>query len=172
MAQKEGKTAKEVLEELATDPEWVAMRAKQDAEYEELKSRYRAEEELMVADLRRAGYPVKESVYELVNTAGSYPQAIPVLVNHLKRPYSNQIKEGIVRALTVREARGIAGQAIIEAIRTSQNNSKGCRWAMANALTIVATRAERDAIKELSEAEVDGDIRERLKRALKTAAKP
>jgi len=165
------RTAEESERLLRACPEWVAMRAKQDAEHDALRARFRTEEELMVADLRRIGAPVKDSVYNLVNTAASYPNAIPVLLNHLKRPYSDRIKEGIARALSVREARGVAGSAVIEALRDSQSYDRSCRWALANTLTIVATRAEREAIKELIESEVDADVRDRLKRALKTAAK-
>jgi len=169
--QKTGQTAGEYLAEMAKDPEWVARHAAQDAKQRELEARYRAEEELMVADLRRAGYRVG-SVYDLVNTAQSYPDAIPVLLNHIKRPYSDRIKEGIARALTVREARGIAGPGIIATLRHSQDNDRVCRWALANALTIVADRADRDAIKGLIEVEADADVSDRLKRALKTAVKP
>lgn len=172
MAKSTGRTAWEVEQELRKNPEWVAMEAKREAEYEAARARFRAEEELMVADLRRAGYAVQESVYELVNTAQSYPDAIPVLLKHLKRPYSDRIKEGIARALTVREARGIAGPAIIEELQQSFDRSPSCRWALASALTIVANRKDEDAIKALIDTETDGDVRDRLIRALKTAGKP
>jgi len=153
-------------------PEWVAEDAARKKVWAANAAKLHAEEELLVADLRRVGAPVKDSVYDLVNTADSYPNAIPVLLNHLKRPYSDRIKEGIARALSVREARGVAGSAVIEALRDSQGYDRFCRWALANALTIVATRAERDAIKALIDAESDPDVKDRLKRALKTAAKP
>ena len=152
-------------------PEWVAMRSRQDAKARALKEHALTEQELLVADLRRAGYRVKW-VWDLVNTAESYPEAISVLLNHLRRPYSEGTKEGIVRALTVREARGIAGQAIIDVLRSSKDAGFLLRGALANALTIVADRADRDAIKGLIEVEVDPDVQTRLKRALKTAAKP
>lgn len=131
----------------------------------------RSEQELLLADIRRAGFPLHESVYELVNTADSYPEVIPVLLDHLGRPYSDRIKEGIARALTVVEARGIAGSSIVRALREALDGDRFYRWALANALTVVADRADREAIQELIEVEADSDVRERLKRALKTAAK-
>lgn len=93
------------------------------------------------------------------------------MLNHLKRPYCDRLKEGFARALTVIEARGIAGSAIVEALRDAPDGDRFYRWALANALTNIATRAEREAIKELIESEADADVRDRLKRALKTAAK-
>ncbi|AZI37933.1 hypothetical protein NT2_13_00160 [Caenibius tardaugens NBRC 16725] len=165
-----GKTAWEIEQERHQDPEWLAMRAEQEQRRQELETASRAQQELLVADIRRAGYPVEYSVYELVHTADSYPDVIPVLVKHLSLPYSDRIKEGIARALTVVEARGVAGPAIIEALRMAEGD-RFYRWALANALTKVATRNEKNAIEELFEIEADDDVRERLKRALKTAAK-
>jgi hypothetical protein len=159
------------MEEREKDPEWVARREKQEAEMQARLAALKAEQELLIADLRRSGRHLN-LVSDLMHTADSYPEAIPVLLNHMQRPYSEATREAIVRSLTVREARGVAGPAIIEALRNSQDDGKGYRWALANALTTVATRAERDAIEELIEVEADEDVRERLKRALKAAAKP
>ena len=43
---------------------------------------------------------------------------------------------------------------------------------LANTLTIVADRSNRDAIEALLEGETNEDVANRLRRALKTAAKP
>jgi hypothetical protein len=66
--------------------------------------RMRSEEEPLLADLRAIGWRV-ESVWDLVNTRTQYPEALTTLLNHLQRPYSDRIKEGIARALAVPEAR-------------------------------------------------------------------
>lgn len=159
------------LRELANDPEYLAMRIKMDAEHEAAKERGRIEEAMLLADLRRVGYRL-ESVWDFVNSADSYPEAIPVLLDHLRRPYSDIHREGIARALTVREARGLAGPAMIDLLRDETVTGAQLRWALANALTIVADRADRDGIKALIDVEKSDDVRDRLKRALKTAAKP
>jgi len=57
-----------------------------------------------VRDLRTAGYEV-ESVWDLVNSTAAYPEALPVLLEHLARPYPAVVREGIARALAVPEAR-------------------------------------------------------------------
>lgn len=152
-------------------PEWVAEHEAREAAALALKLRSQAEQELLLADLRRAGYRL-ESVWDLVNTAESYPEVIPVLLNHLRRPYGDGVKEGIVRALTLRETRGIAGSAMIEMLHDTPEAGFLLRAAVANALTVVADRADRDAIEALIETETNEDVRIQLKRALKTAAKP
>lgn len=65
---------------------------------------WKIEQEPMLADLRQVGCSLN-SVWDLVNTANKYTEAIPVLLKHLVRPYSDRIREGIARSLAVREAR-------------------------------------------------------------------
>lgn len=55
-----------------------------------------------------------DSVWDLVNTNVPYPEAIPVLLEWLPQVRHPRVKEGIVRALTVKEARGIAGKLLVE----------------------------------------------------------
>ena len=70
------------------------------------------EDEMVAEALRAVGVQVR-SVYDLVNTKESYPEAIPVLLELLPRVRNDRIKEGVVRALTVREARPVAAKPLI-----------------------------------------------------------
>lgn len=56
----------------------------------------------LIEELKAAGVDV-HSVWDLVNTAESYPNAIPVLLKHLQLPYADRTREGIARALAVRD---------------------------------------------------------------------
>ena len=59
----------------------------------------------LVSDLQKVGAPVRDSVYDLVNTSEPYPEALPVLMEHLERGgYPARIMEGIGRALSVRDS--------------------------------------------------------------------
>jgi hypothetical protein len=55
----------------------------------------------LIDEMRGIGIEV-QSVWDLVNSLSPYPRAIPILIKHLKKPYHPKIKEGIVRALTVK----------------------------------------------------------------------
>jgi hypothetical protein len=92
------------MAELEADPEFVARRTRQQDELRRCEAELRTAEEALVEDLRRAGC-LLESVWDLVNTKLPYPQAVPILFEHFTRPYPAPIREGIARALTVREAR-------------------------------------------------------------------
>lgn len=58
----------------------------------------------LIDDLSRAGFSV-ESAWDLVNTSTPYPDALPILLAHLERPYPDRVREGVARALTVRDAK-------------------------------------------------------------------
>lgn len=84
------------------------------------------EEAPLVADLRLAGFDA-DSAWSLFNRKEpgrlgvpipSYREAIPILLEHLGRGYNCSIKEGIVRALTVREARHALDVIVAECRRT------------------------------------------------------
>jgi hypothetical protein len=163
-------TAGEMTKFSLACPEWVAEQEVRDAEIRAKEQRYLEEEAPLREDLHRLGYPVKW-VWDFVNTAQSYPDAIPVLIEHLLRPYTDEVREGIARALSVREARGQAGGAVLDVLG-QQRLGVQTRWALANALTIVADRSNIEGIKVLAATETNKDVADRLNRALKTAAKP
>lgn len=62
----------------------------------------RLEQEPILVELRGVGLNVG-SVWDLVNTSERYQPAIPILLKHLLLSYSDRTREGIARALAVRE---------------------------------------------------------------------
>ncbi len=146
-------TADELMARLEADPEWVARR-------EERHRQWRAgvEENLwaaapLEADLRKAGVPVA-SVSELMDCRleGLRP-AIPVLLRWLPRMENIDIKECIVRALTDKAAKPLAAPALIEEFRkapiTDDPRLLSFKWAIGNALSVVADDLVFDDIAEL-----------------------
>jgi hypothetical protein len=95
-------TASELNRALMRDPEFLAQQEVRNREITERSARLRIEEEPILADLRAVGRKV-ESVWDLVNTATRYAEAIPILLRHLLLPYSDRTREGIARALAVPE---------------------------------------------------------------------
>lgn len=100
------KTAAQLLAELSADPEWVAARARDDANLAAEEARLSAEEQPILADLRRVGLDVG-GVWFIDRKKDRYPDAIPILLDHLARPYDPGIRDGIARALGTADARPI-----------------------------------------------------------------
>ena len=155
----------------AACPEWVAEQGARETAMKEKEKHYLEEETPLREELHRLGFPVKW-VWDFVNAReNDYVSAIPTLIDHLRRPYGDEIREGIARSLAMKEARGVAGSAIVEVLGES-GLSDQLRWALANTLTTVADRSNRDGITVLLAQETNKEVADRLSRALKTAAKP
>ena len=75
------------------------------------------------------------SVWDLVNSTTPYPRAVPVLLEHLGRSYSDKVMEGIARALAVPEARAGWQQLVAEFEKRSEQDTLGVKWALACALS-------------------------------------
>ncbi|HET6585412.1 MAG TPA: hypothetical protein VFG69_18265 [Nannocystaceae bacterium] len=97
-------TAQELMAKLDSDPEFVAAKAREEEELQRRVAELRRAEAPLLEELRAAGFGV-ESAWDLVNTSAPYPSALPILVDHLSRPYPGAVREGIARALAVREAK-------------------------------------------------------------------
>ncbi|MBI3837754.1 MAG: hypothetical protein HY288_07450 [Planctomycetia bacterium] len=164
-------TAAEAMAILKSDPDWVRQNEEREtrhkADVPRLQAELEPEQSPLIADLAAAGVRVS-SVWDLVNTRMSYPAAIPVLTKYLGLARHPVLRQGIARALTVPEARGIAGPKLLEELlATKDPPGSEARWAMANALAVVADKGIIDEIRSLvADARYD-DVHERLITALK-----
>ena len=105
----------------------------QEANRQQAAEAYRRAEAPLVSELNHAGLKVA-SVWDLVNTKKSYAEAIPVLLNHLLRPYPDRVREGIARALAVPEAR-TGWATLLHAFKVDADRTTiGVKWALALAL--------------------------------------
>lgn len=78
----------------------INVRRMQERAFREV--RLKEEQRVIIEELRKVGV-VADSVWSLVNDPGPYPQAIPILLRHLKLPYSDATRDGIARCLAVPE---------------------------------------------------------------------
>ena len=157
------KTAAELMAELEADPEWVRARDERERQRQEFDALLAQDEAPLVSDLSAAGYAV-ESVWDLVNTSASYPEAWPVLIEHLQRPYHPRTLEGIARALTVPEAGEIAFPVLLRLLDSVPPPHPNVKWAIANALTTIADKQQRAVIKGLLKDERHREVWGVLKR--------
>jgi len=97
-------SAAELMARLNSDPEFVAKRAQEEAERQARAAEWRRAETPLVEELRAAGFAV-DSAWDLVNTSAPYPDALPILVDHLQRAYPSRVREGIARALAVPQSK-------------------------------------------------------------------
>ena len=107
------------------------------------------DEEQLVWEINQIGFNI-DTVYDFVNENSlDYSKAYPILVKHLKIDHHKKIKEGIIRALTVKNAKKIAGSILLEMFyNEKQENTK---WVIANALKTILPLKDRKSHPEIKQ---------------------
>ncbi|MDR3624967.1 MAG: HEAT repeat domain-containing protein [Chlamydiales bacterium] len=106
-------------------------------------------------------------IYELVNSPHPYPNAIPVLIDLLHRGISQDtLKEGIIRALAVKEAKGKAGKILIEEFNKIPQEKVLLRWAIGNTIEIIIANEDVPGILEIIRNKANGISRQMFVLAL------
>lgn len=136
----------------------------------------RANEDARIASIlnERVGLSIN-SVFDLVNSKTAYPSAIPILLECLPQTSEKWIKEGIVRALSVKEARGKADSALVREFKSISPDDKehqSLKWAIGNALSIVGTNSVADDLFEIVQDVRHGKAREMVVVALGNLSDP
>ncbi len=160
------RSAAELMAELNADPDYVAgMRQRERQQTENVKN-YRQDAEPVLQELAASGFKV-QSLGELRQTGIEYPAAIPILVRWLPKIENAQVKEDLVRTLSVPWAAPEAVPALLsEFKRTDGQQSEGLRWAIANGLAVTADDAAFDQLAALATDRKYGKAREMLTLAL------
>ncbi|MES2841977.1 MAG: hypothetical protein V4794_16975 [Pseudomonadota bacterium] len=149
----------------------------------ERSARLSAEEAPLAEDLRAVGLSAS-SAWDLVNSKEPYSQAVPVLLKHLQRPYSDRIREGIARALAIPQAevqenwtllvaeycRASFGRGVV-AIGDTKEYRLGAKDGLAVALSAAATDDRLPELIALAEDPIHGESRILLLSALKKRRK-
>jgi hypothetical protein len=119
---------------------------------------------LVLNSLREAGVPVSD-IYEFVN--GTTPhEAIPVLVQLLPLLDNNAVKEGVIRALGDRSAKGIAASPLLAELRKIGATKPLLAWTIANSVAEIVQAGDFDEILAVAHDASLGKAREMLVVAL------
>ncbi|GGH22208.1 HEAT repeat domain-containing protein [Mucilaginibacter phyllosphaerae] len=130
-----------------------------------LELQYREETSDLISELKEVGYDFND-VWQMVNTKKPYPKAIRILLKYLPKDYHDKNKEGIVRALTVKEAVGIASPLLIVEYNKTPKNKLALRWAIGNAIYATITKNDIESILPIIQDNENGVSRQMFIRAL------
>ena len=126
----------------------------------------------LIEDLESVGIKIQD-LSDLVNMKGTYPAAIPVLLDWLAKIETvpaqdrGKLREMLVRSLSVPKARGVAGPQLVDEFRQVEDpTGLGARWVIANALSVVADESIFDDLVELASDPSYGRGREMLMLAI------
>lgn len=103
-----------------------------------IEAALKEDEQDLVNELQNVGLSVS-SVWDLVNTQNSYSRAIDILIKHLNIEHYEKNKEGIIRALTIKEAKGKVTLILRAEYDKTPKENYILRWVIANAIATTMT---------------------------------
>jgi len=154
------------------DPDLVHRLEEKERRRQQAIARNREDSAPIVAELTEAGFPV-EWISDLYNKPQNYENAIPVLLRWLPVVSNPDIKMSIVRSLSVRWAKPVAAAALIGEYRKLDDSSAfHLKWAIGNALSVVADDSVFEDVAALVRDRRHGRAREMLALALANMKDP
>lgn len=118
----------------------------------------------VIDDLKAAGFEV-DSLDELRRRDVRYEAAVPVLLKWLLLVSDSGSKDSIVRALSVPWAKPLAAMPLIDEFKKQPQGSP-LKWAIGNALSVVAENSVADELLALAQDKSNGKAREMVVVAL------
>ena len=153
---KEKITAEELSRQRQTNPQYQKMMQEKEERMKILKAELDKDQAELTREISKIGIDI-ESVWDLVNNVkhpfldnkfvGQYRQVYSILVDHLDKPHHTRIREGIIRALTEKDAKDIAKDKLLE--HFYKETDKNLKWVLANALTTILTQTEKKKNSEI-----------------------
>jgi hypothetical protein len=131
-------TGADLIAELNSDPAWIAAREETERREAARRAALDLEEQPILEDLRTVGVHL-DTLWSQTTRERITLAALPVLLAHLRRPYSNITLDGMASALSTRVALAIWGD-LVELYRESDRlkNTQG----LAATLSEIATRRQ------------------------------
>ena len=154
-------TPEELQINIASNPGFVERQRAAHAVQEANRQRYQAAAAPVFADLRAHGVAIDSQIKELRTASPkAYAIALPILTRWLPRIDDPDVKEDIVRTLSLRSARSAAPALIEEFRRTDGVTRAGLHWAIGNALEVLAHDGIAEQLLELSRDRSYGHARQ------------
>ena len=113
----------------------------------------------ILAELDEAGFTFS-TLDELRRSGVNYKVAIPILLRWLLRVDDSGMKESLVRCLTVPWAKGIATKAVLSEFHKAANDADSLRWAIGNAMDVIADPSVGNEILSIVAAQSNGSARQ------------
>jgi hypothetical protein len=164
-------TAEEHIRLLESDPEFMRRRAEQNRLMAERGAQLRREQAPILADLDRLGFKI-DALSQLMSRYPKYPEAIPVLLEHLQKPYPDAVHAWIARALAVRATRKVGWRTLVQEYAKTDIASKEAKDAIALALAAACDRSVLPELIELARDKSHGSSRILLLSAIKRSKQP
>lgn len=153
------KTASQLLEELQNDPKHQKMLKEKEEMRERIEQNAIAGQRELLQELNGVGINIT-SVWDLVNTKLSYPNAISILIKYLPKMQDDNNKEGIIRALAVREAIGLANDVLLSEFENMSIKKVNLKWIIGNTIFKIITSNDLNRVLKIVSEKDNGFSRQ------------
>lgn len=118
------------------------------------------------SELAKVGVLIND-IFDLVNTNQPYPTAVPILIDFLEKGIDDIVtKEGVIRALGVKEAIGKANPVLLEEYGKVDKSQMLLRWAIGNTIHTIITNDDVEGILPIVTNKENGMSRQMFVAAL------
>jgi hypothetical protein len=142
-------------------------------EPEQARRVFRRDAAPLLAELEAAGLPTED--FGLFTTlrpvAFDFRRSVPILLRWLPRMTNPLVKEVIIRSLTTRFAKPVAAPTLIDEFRSTPLEQWAVKWAIGNALDVVADQSFVEELLGLVSDPRHGAARDMIIRRLGRARK-
>jgi hypothetical protein len=142
-------SAEELLRNLGDDPQYLKHQKEFEKGLERDRIKHKMFEQPILSDLAQIGYSY-ESIDALRRSNRNYGPAIPILQKWLSLTSDPDIKESLVRALSVPWAKKEAMDSLIKEFHKVPDNQANVRWAIGNALEVLSSDDYIDQLIEIA----------------------
>lgn len=115
----------------------------------------------LMNEIKANGFEI-QSVSDLFSGQWDYREIIPLLLDWVPKLEDPVLKEMVVRALAVKWARPLAGPILISEFLRPSNSDDNLKWAIGNALEVVADKSLVDQIVAICLDQTHGTTRQML----------
>jgi len=171
-------TAKELAASLAKDPAHRARREEREKVRIAALAKYRHDIAPVVKALHDVGIAVDDVRASQLQALHAYPKALPVLLDHIEKPYPHKVLWVIANSLAVPEARS-AWPLLVAAYKRAESpapgspgDGMGLKDGLANALAATVTSETIDTLIGLAKDPSHGSSRLLLLRGLRRSRAP
>lgn len=164
-------TAEEHAERIQCDPEYQRRRAEQEALMAERKAYLSKAAAPVLADLASVGI-ITDDVWKVMTEKKENAKAIPILLDHLQRPYPSIIRAGIAQRLGVRATKKIGWKILVDEYRKTDISDNHVKESIASALAGASDDSVIDDLIGLAKDKRHGDSRILLLRGIRRSSRP
>lgn len=91
-----------------------------------------------------------ESVYDFQYFKNVRRDIVEYLVELVDQDFESlRVKEGVIRALARKEAKGLANRALIDEFLRANNKDEGYKWAIGNSINVVMQSSDLESLKQI-----------------------